>query len=231
MYVIVIILILLSLVKIYYYKMARRIIIQGFKNKELEKTLISRGVPPQDVPSKNVRIVVEESLVKIEPDIPNIIARSISISKQYKILESFVDHPLRSSTTLCIGSFPSDLRAKYLAIYLMALATQQHQKGLHKPGRTLPLWHRVFGGLSDPLRDKPNSEIPSLLVLANVNINSSQAKIEKVRDLLEKYSEIPVIVVTGGEPPVNLFANKLYYPLKSAIYLGPDNRVRETSTR
>jgi hypothetical protein len=206
--------------------MAKRIVIKSI-NKDLEKLLISRGVPPQDLPTKSTRVVVEESLVKIEPSIQNVISKPISISKQYKMLESLVEHPLRASYTIGIASFPSDARAKHLAIYLMSLACEHHRKGNHKPGRSYPLWHRVYGGFQDSLRDKPIQEIPSLLVISNVNASSSQSKLEKVRDLLEKFSEVPKIVVIGGEPPCNLFANKLYYPMKMGFYLGPDNRVRE----
>ncbi len=206
--------------------MTKRIIVKGLADKELEKTLVSRGVPAQDLPSRNIKFIVDDCLVRIDPDIPNVVSRTVSPAKQLKLLQSFIDHPLRSSTTMCISSFPSDLRAKHLAIYLMALATKLHKEGQHKPGRALPLWHRVYGGYSNSLVDKPMQEIPSLLIITNVNVNSSPLKIEKVRDIIEKYSEIPKIVVTGGEPPCNLFANKLFSPLRIGIYLGPNNRVR-----
>jgi hypothetical protein len=195
--------------------------------KSMEKILISRGVPPQDLPSKNTRWDIEESLVKIEPDIPGIIARPINTTKQFKLVESLLEHPLRSST-LGISSFPSDAKAKQLAILFMKLAVEQHYKR-HKPGRALPLWHRVYGGFSDPLRDKPIQEIPSLLIITNISLQSSSVKMEKVRDLLEKFSEVPKIVVTGGEPACNIFATKLHAPLKACIYLGPDNRIREVN--
>jgi hypothetical protein len=108
----------------------------------------------------------------------------------------------------------------------MAIACEQHRNGQHKPGRALPLWYRVYGGFPNPLVDKPTQETPSLLIIANVGTASSQIKIEKVRDLIEKYSEIPKIVVTGGEAPCNLFANRLHSPLRAGIYLGPDNRIK-----
>jgi hypothetical protein len=91
----------------------------------------------------------------------------------------------------------------------------------------MPLWYRVYGCLSDSLRDRPIQEMPCMLILSNVNEGSSNFKLEKVRDLLEKYSEIPRIVVTGGEPPCDLFANKLYYPMRAGFYIGPSNAIRE----
>lgn len=207
--------------------MAKKLILKGIEDKALEKLLISRGVPAQDLPSRTTKILLQDILVRIDPDIPNTISRSISITKQYKLIESFLEHPLRSSNTIAISSFPSDLRAKWLAIYLMAAAIVSYKKGNYKPGRSLPLWHRVFGGWTDQLRDKPLQETPSLLIISNVHTTSSSVKLEKVRDLLEKFSEVPTIVVTGGEPPCNLFASKLFYPLRGSVYLGPDNRIKE----
>lgn len=202
------------------------LIIKGF-DRDMEKTLVSRGVPHNDIPTRGTRINVLESLVTIDPDIPGVMSRSTSAAKQYKMLKSFIEHPLRSSHTMCISSFPSDLRAKYLAVHLMSTAIAQHRDGQHKPGRALPLWYRVYGGFSNPLVDKPIQEVPSLLVITNVGMGSTAAKLEKVRDLLERYSEIPKIVVTGGDAPCNLFANKFHFPLKIGIYLGPDNRIKE----
>lgn len=205
--------------------MTKRILIQGLDAKKA-RLLMSRGVPGQDLPTKRTRIDVAEALVKIEPDIPNSPVRNISVAKQYKVLASILDHPLRSSYTIGISSYPSDLRAKYLAILIMSAAFDAYRHS-HKPGRGLPLWHRVYGGLSDPLRDKPISEMPCMLIISNVGPESTIVKLEKVRDLLEKFSDIPRIVVTGKDPPCNLFANRLQFPMKAGFYLGPPNQIRE----
>jgi hypothetical protein len=162
----------------------------------------------------------------MDPEIARTLPRPISVNKQQRTLESILEHPIRTPYTAGIGSFPSDLRAKYLAQHIMSAAIDSHIKH-RRPGRSLPLWHRVYGGLTDPLRDKPIQDMPCMLVIVNINDGSSNYKLEKVRDLLEKFCDIPRIVVTGGEPPVNLFANKLYSPCRSALYIGPDNRLRE----
>lgn len=199
--------------------------IKGF-SKERVKLLLSRGVPGQDMIPKKTKIEVSEALVKMEPNIPRTLPKPISTGKQFKALQAIMDNPLRSAYTIGIGSFPSDLRAKYLAITLMNRAIDAHMAN-RRPGRSLPLWYRVYGGLSDSLRDRPIQEMPCMLILSNVNEGSSNFKLEKVRDLLEKYSEIPRIVVTGGEPPCDLFANKLYYPMRAGFYIGPSNAIRE----
>lgn len=194
--------------------------------KEANKLLMSRGVPGQDLIPKKAKIDVSEALVKMETNIPRTIAKTIATGKQFKALQSIMENPLRTNYTLGIGSFPSDLRAKYLAVMIMNRAIEEHRRN-RRPGRSMPLWYRVYGGLGDSLRDRPIQEMPCMLILSNVNEGSSNFKLEKVRDLLEKYSEIPRIVVTGGEPPCDLFANKLYYPLRHAVYIGPSNVVKE----
>lgn len=194
--------------------------------REREKLLISRGVPGQDLIPKKMKLGVEELLVKMEPNIPNSTPKPIAVQRQYKALVALLENPLRRPYAIGIGSYPSDLRAKYLALMLMNAAVDAHIKH-RKPGRAFPLWHRVYGGLSDSLRDKPIQEIPSMLILVNVNSGSSNYKLEKVRDLLEKFSDVPRIVVSGGEPPCDLFANKLYFPMKAGVYIGPSNLVRE----
>jgi len=80
-------------------------------------------------------------------------------------------------------------------------------------------WHSVYGGYHDPLRDDPDFakkalENCGLLVIGNIAINSVPVKIEKVRDLLTKYSDIPRIVATGGVDPV-VFA-------KTILHVKPD---------
>lgn len=199
--------------------------IKGF-TRERAKLLISRGVPGQDMIPKKASIDVSEALVKMEPNIPRVHQKIIPTGRQLKALQALMENPLKRPYTIGIGSFPSDLRAKYMAITLMNRAIDCHLAN-RRPGRAMPLWYRVYGGLSDSLRDRPIQEMPCMIILSNVNDISSNFKLEKVRDLLEKYSEIPRIVVTGGEPPCDLFANKLRYPLHSGIYLGPSNAIRE----
>lgn len=196
-------------------------------SKERQKLMFSKGVPGQDMVTKRTRIGVMDALVKMEPNIARVLPKAITVSKQVKVLQQILANPLKGHYTLGIGSFPSDMRAKYLAMLVMNAAIDEHLRN-RKPGRSLPLWHRVYGGLGDPLRDRPIVDMPSMLIIANLNDDSSNFKLEKVRDLLEKFSEIPRIVITGGEPPVELFANKLHFPLKAALYIGPSNRVRES---
>lgn len=202
------------------------IFIRAF-SKEREKLLVSRGVPAQDLPSRKTKIEVSTKLVKIEPDIPKVPTRVISVSRQFKSLKTLLSHPIHGAYTVGISSFPSDVRAKYLALMIMNAAIDAYLASPRKHGKTYPLWHRVYGGYNDPLRDKPQIDTPCMLIISNVSEISSAAKVEKVRDLLEKFPDIPRIVVCGGEPPSNLFANRLHYPMKAGLYMGPDSLIHE----
>lgn len=194
--------------------------------RDREKLLTSRGVPQADLIHGHGVFDVLPNLVKYETDIPGVHAKIVSPAKQAKALASIVENPIRASYTACFNSFPSDMLAKHLAVYVFNQACISWQKR-HKPGRVLPIWHRVFGGLTDPLRDRNMEDTPSLLVLSNINESSSAYKLEKVRDLLEKYSHVPRIVVTSSRDPITFFATKLHYPLNAGIHIGPANRIKE----
>lgn len=203
------------------------VILQGF-TKEREKQLIARGVPAYDlIPHSTRNIDVADFLVKIEQDIgyAQIPTKVISTGRQYKALQAVMENPLHGSYVIGISSFPSDARAKHLAQTIMSRGIDSWMKH-HRAGRALPLWHRVYGSFGDPLRDKSNQDMPSMLVISNVNDASTGNKLEKVRDLLEKYADIPRIVVSGGAPPCNLFASKLFSPMRIGIYMGPNNMVK-----
>lgn len=197
------------------------VIISPLSKSEM-KTLQSRGVFYPDLPARN-KLSVSDLLTKIEQKSPNSPDKIISPAKQLKALNTIMSNPLRGSYVLAISSYPSDLRAKYLAATIMNEAIKVQQKV--RSFKALPLWHHVYGGAGDVLRDKPLAESPTMLVISNVNANSSQTKLEKVRDLLEKFSNIPRIVVLGGSDPCSLFSNYLHFPLKVGLYLGPGRKT------
>ena len=199
-------------------------------DKDRVRLLLSRGVPAQDMTTRRTLFTVDDSLVKMEVDIPGTPVKVITRAKQLKVLQTILENPLNGAYTLGISSFPSDARAKALAIHLMNVMIDAYKKH-RRPGRSLPLWHRVFGGYSDPLRDKPVSEMPSALFIANIIPGSTPQKIEKVRDLLEKFSDIPRIVITAADPPIEVFANQLFYPMKAGVYIAPQNFVDQEKAR
>lgn len=194
--------------------------------RDIEKILTSRGVGGGDFKRTREKIDVLTRLSKYETNIPGVMSKTVARARQQKSLARIVNRPTSGNYVACIASFPSDAAAKHLAIHIMELAYKAW-KAKHEAGRTMPLWHPVFGGLSDTLRDKPLAELPSLLVISNVNDASSNYKFEKVRDLLERYSTVPRIVVAGTNDPLTFFATKLFYPVHAGILVGPANQIKE----
>ena len=200
------------------------VMVEHHRSKQMEANLIKRGVDYANLLSSKAGFDLADSLVKIEPDIPRVIVRPLTVKRQYDIAINRLDNPLKGRYILGISSFPSDARAKHMAVMIMRNAISLIQRKNIK--LDYPLWHKVYGNYKDELRDRPNLSI-SMLILSNITSDSTSTKLEKVRDLLERYSDIPRIVVLSGTDPITFFANRLYSPLTASLYLGPDNRIRE----
>lgn len=196
-----------------------------------QRTLKSRGVDGMCFAGKRNAFEFDVAAMRMKPDIPGIVTKGISVKKQAQHLVNIRKHPLRGHPIIGIGSFPSDLRAKMLALNIMdwAIDYQESTKVRKHRNRDYPVWHKVYGGLGDELRDKTYSENPSMLVLSNVTADSTSMKIEKVRDILEKFPNLPRVVVVSGCDPVWFFAMKLHLPMDYGFYIGADNREGKSS--
>ncbi len=171
------------------------------------------------------------SISAFKPKVENVKAKTIGTEMQHEWLEDIFNDPLKART-ICISGFPSDIRAKCIAAKILELACIQYSNLSQKDkrGRTLPRWHRVLGNYHDPIRDAQANRInPSMLIISNVNMDSTNMKLEKVRDLVDMFPSIPRIIITGGCTPVDFFQHKLYYPLDASIYVGPNNRIGGSS--
>lgn len=195
--------------------------------RDYEKILRSRGVPGGDFMHTRDGFDAGEALCPYETNIWGMPPKTISIIKQERALERVLENPLSTNYVMGISSFPSDAMAKHLAITLMMRACEKWASSARQRGRIMPTWHRVFGGFHDQLRDSKGDEKLSMLVISNVNELSSAYKLEKVRDLLEKFSEVPRIVVLSGEDPISFFANRLHFPINIGLRIGPTNRIKE----
>jgi hypothetical protein len=183
--------------------------------------LESRGVPASDLLPYKRGWSLNDSLIDVHNEGPRGNVTSVLIKKQRKFIDRFFAHPFDSFRCMCISSVPSDMRAKQLAVQMFWHASQEHRAG-NRPNRrsfsTPPLWHRLYGGFDEPLMNH-TGERPSLLVLTNVLEDSTASKIEKTRDLLEKFSEVPRIIVTGGTDPLQIFRTRLFYPVDACVFL------------
>lgn len=135
-------------------------------------------------------------------------ARIISAESQIRGLEAFMKRP-KEPWVYGVGSAPDDAHAKYFAAFL----AQEYTKAV--PNSKV-VWHHVYSNFSNPLVE--NEEPASLLVLTGLAPNSTAARLEKCRDLLEFYSHIPRIVVIAGADPVTFFYSVLHQKLSLAYY-------------
>jgi hypothetical protein len=206
---------------------ATHVMIQG-QSKERQKQMMARGVPGQEFLPRASVINIADFFVAMIPEIPGTQNAPIGVAKQQKNVTKFLKNPLKGSYCIGVSSYPSDIRAKYLAQTIMSAAIDYYLSHRQKFGtKGLPLWHRVYGGPRDSLRDFNSSERPCMLIIANVHDEATGIKVEKVRDLLEQFSDIPRIVVSGGQPTCDLFAFRLSYPMKAGFYIGPPNLIKE----
>jgi hypothetical protein len=149
--------------------------------------------------------------VSFTSDIEGLKPKTFSSQKQLAMFESFLADPF-APRNYCIVSAPNDSMAKLLAAYMMQYAVKQA-----KTRATLPLWVDILGGFENKLVQ--NHIGSSLLVLNNVGATSTQPKIEKLRDIIETFPDIPKIVVATGADPYAFFTKYLYLPLHGLAYL------------
>ena len=189
---------------------------------ERVKTLKMQGVDGSAFAVLRRPFLLDDALVSITPMVPDWLPEGFDIPKtnvrrQSEALHKLLIDPLRGRPIIGIGSMVTDDRAKFLAMSLMNEAIDMQKRGSHR-GKLLPIWHRPFGGYADKLRDSERKNI-SMLVIANVGPDSTPSKIEKVRDLLEMYDNIPRIVVVNGSDPISFFASKIRMTMQYAFML------------
>ncbi|QDH83417.1 hypothetical protein [Achromobacter phage Motura] len=131
---------------------------------------------------------------------------------QDESLELFLNSPM-APMLYSVSGAPDDAKALYFAAYLMA----HHIK--HVPNAN-PVWHSLYGGFSNPLLDKARDGnlLPSMLILTNLTPTSTGSKLEKARDLLTHFQNIPRIVVSAGIDPISFFATSLHLPVNGFAY-------------
>lgn len=199
---------------------------------ERVKLLRARGADGHAFSLLRKPFTLVDALESISPLVPEWLPEDFrmpgtSVKRQIDGASKLLSNPLHGAPIICIGSMPSDTRAKFFALSIMNAAVEQMLAGSHK-GRTMPIWHKVMGGYYDSIRDDKERPHYSMLILSNVGRDSTPQKIEKVRDLLEMYDSIPRIVVVNGCDPVTFFAEKIRLSLRYAFMLNAKD-ARPTS--
>jgi hypothetical protein len=145
--------------------------------------------------------------------------RLVSKRKQLGLAAKLLDNPLKADGIHVVSSFPNDTRAKMFALHVMRNAFMDSIPLTRKPK-----WVTLYGDKLD--YDRVKAGRPNFLIISNVVIDSTQYKMERLRDLLSMFGDIPRLVVTGGTiDPTELFNNRLYLECDSALSIGPENVV------
>lgn len=135
--------------------------------------------------------------------------KSFTKKTQHEMLANFMLNP-KQDCTYGISSLPNDGMSKLLAAWMMNF----HMKHV-KDGR--PLWHDLQGGFDSKLLDEHSN--CTLMVLNNIGTDSSGTKKEKFRDIMEKYADIPKIVVCHGADPFTFITQHFRLPVHGIAYL------------
>lgn len=134
---------------------------------------------------------------------------------QEAALAGFLEAP-QKPCTYGIGSDPDPEKAKYFAAFLL-----EHY--LKNSPNSLARWY----GLHERTDLIKNDAPCSLLVITGCNPKMTQYRLEKCRDLIDHYENIPKLVVIGGEDPVTFFASRLHQRMTHLFYT-PSNAVNRT---
>ena len=140
---------------------------------------------------------------------PSLEQKIIEASFQTKSFRMFKSKPTRPMVYVVAGN-PDDSKAKLFAAYLASI----HKEALQY--RADIIWEPIFGGFDNPLMRKDVE--PTMLILSNLAENSTNVKLEKAKDLLERWPNIPRVVVVAGEDPISFVLTKLHMGCQGIAY-------------
>lgn len=179
------------------------------------KMLFSRGAPKQLSLIKPFELdeYVRGFTAQSETGLrPKRITKDSQIEHYKKVLKA----PGASPYVYIIGSEPSDKKAKMVAATLVLKFLEQN------PGDSRGIvWHTLTGSYRDKYRDTVfhGEKKPKLMVLSNITPESTEVKIEKLRDLLELYPDIPRIVLITGINPLTFCNDYIRYHLNYLTWI------------
>ena len=196
--------------------MAKRLLIDSDVTRRLYQ---GRGVPPYvlwgDYPRALQQVVQRVEVQRDEG------VKTYTVAKQIQAFEATIAEPLSAGYTFAVGADNNDKLSTQIALKIFHAATIATGMKANKK----PYWHVLDGSTKDRLRDDQTfQEIHigriNLLVISNIASNSTAMKVEKLRDLLVKYSDIPRVVVINGADPFKYFEEVLYMRPTRVMYFG-----------
>ncbi len=139
----------------------------------------------------------------------------VTARMQEQSLQRFIEDP-EAPVIYGVGGNPDDGKAKLFAAFLVNLHVQRLK------GKANVEWHTMYGGFDNPLMKTydPWDGVtdPTMLVLTNLGTSATNLKLDKTRDLLERFANIPRVVVVAGEDPMSYLTTRLNVPINSLAY-------------
>lgn len=130
---------------------------------------------------------------------------------------------------MAIGSSRGEDLALAAAVGLMWRSAVRYAENPATNHRPL-LWP-LYGGSHDRLRDRDEFRSGigdvGMLILTNLADNSSREKIEKCRDLLTMYADVPRVVTVAGCDPLTFAIEQLRMSPTRVLHLGRRERVTQ----
>mgnify|MGYP005606406965 FL=1 len=126
-----------------------------------------------------------------------------------------LSHPLMKHGVYGLASEPSDGPSLVFAAHLLSLWLEKQ-----RPSANVNVRWLSFGAGNDFKlgKDILEDEAPcDIMVISNLSVNSSKARLERVRDLIF-HRTYPVIVVVAGEDPITFFSRRLFCPLQAYFF-------------
>ena len=139
---------------------------------------------------------------------PKIYGRKV----QEQSLGLFIKKPNRPQTYIC-SSQPDDSHASLLAAFLV----EQHIK---KVKNNNVIWEHLSSFYTSQLSLEQSAK-PTMIVISTCYNDMTFSRIERVRDIVHAFHDIPKIIVASGIDPISLAAYKLHVPVH-AIYYSED---------
>jgi hypothetical protein len=136
--------------------------------------------------------------------------KNFSQKQQIEATDRFIKNPFKPGI-LGISSAPNDGLSMLMAAYLMEVH-------LTRTVDAHPIWHDLTGGFGSILLEtEPVNS--SMLILNNVGPDSSSTKKEKLRDILTRYPELPIVVIVNGSDAFTFLTRDMRKSMSGVVYL------------
>lgn len=145
-------------------------------------------------------------------------AKRFTAKLQEQCLNAFITHPNKPLTYIC-ASQPDYQQAMYFAAYLASIHIKKiKSSNVH--------WEQINNYIASDLSTESYAK-PSMIVLSVCYEDTTSYRVEKIRDIIEAFPNIPKVIVASGIDPISLAAYKLHIPV-NAVYYTEDPIMKAT---